>query len=157
MAAGLVSWRLARYKYRCYVLLYSNLHLHEGIFRCHLYICIWQPPADYILNLIFGILTTKSTFRSQFKSILKVPTNLHLDNCEGILEIDLYICTWLLPGSSFSGLQEVRYHFWYENWNPGPYKTTFRHTWRHIRDWPLYLYLASLQYQTPGGQILFLI
>ena len=38
-------------------------------------------------------------------------TNLHLDIHEGILEIDLYICTWKPPGLTSSGLQEVRYYF----------------------------------------------
>ena len=40
-------------------------------------------------------------------------TNLHLDihEIEGILEIDLYICTWRPPESASSGLHEVRFIF----------------------------------------------
>ena len=32
-----------------------------------------------------------------------------------------------------------------------PNKPTFRHTWRHIRVWPSYLYLAGLQDQPPAA------
>ena len=54
-----------------------------------------QPPAasrrsDIIFDIRIEILAL---------------TNLHLDIHEGILEIDLYICTCWPPGSASSGLQ----------------------------------------------------
>ena len=86
------------------------------------------------------------------------PTNLHLNIHEGILEFDLYICIWSAsridlqqPPAASSSLQLAWYYFWNENWNPDPYKPTFRHTWRHIGELPIYLYLASLQYQPPAA------
>ena len=53
--------------------------------------------------------------------------------------------------SVFSCLQVARYYFLYESLNPCPYKPTFNHAWRHIGLLPLYLYLASLQYQPPAA------
>ena len=67
---------------------------------------------------------------------------------------------WIVPSKSVSGqptgsasrsFQLAWYYFWNENWNPDPYKPIFKHTWRHIGELPLYLYLASLQYQPPAA------
>ena len=91
----------------------------------------YQPLSDQILILIARIEILAST-------------NLHLDIPEGILEFDLYIYIW----SASTGLQLANYNFWCYNWNPYPYKPTFRHAWRHIGVLPLYLYQTILQYQS---------
>ena len=52
-------------------------------------------------------------------------------------------------GSTSINLQVAWYVFSCENWNPDHNKHTFRHTSRHIRVWPPYLYLAGHQDQPP--------
>ena len=114
--------------------------------ECDLYTCTvsGQPPAASICQDIFSYMRIK----------ILLLTNLYLDLHQGILKCDLYISVpdWAL-GSTSSALQVVRYHFWWENWNPNHRKPTFKH---NIGVWPLYQYLSSLLDRPPGGQISFL-
>ena len=58
-------------------------------------------------------------------------TNLYLDIQEGIPKGYLPSCTWLASRISFQRPPGARHYFLLKNWNPGPKKPIFRHTWRH--------------------------
>ena len=142
------SWPDIIFEMRIEILTLTNLHLdmNEGILECYLYICTWpassislqRSPRGKILFLIWELISW--------------PLKTNIYTC---MKIYWIVTSKSVPGqppvSASSSLQVARYYFWYENWNPGPYKPTFKHTWRHIRVWPLYLYLVSLKDWPPAA------